>query len=244
MSSFPSFYQSIHEDEEEDAHSDRMRMAMMASLVATSSNTREYIDRGREAGQRLLMDDYWNPNPTYNARIFRRRFRMQRHLFNRIMRDVMAFDPYFLSTADAANKAFRKDVERAFGILQARWAIVRGPARLHDIQTLGDIMLACIIMHNMIVEDEYEERDEEPTHQDYTQDYDYIGATVELDLNHDGPTLSQYMMRHNRIRDSSVHTLLKNDLINHLWKLSTMEMECSLFVSLIFLYFLNIYAFP
>ncbi|CAH9125342.1 unnamed protein product [Cuscuta epithymum] len=104
MSSFPSFYQSIHEDEEEDAHSDRMRMAMMASLVATSSNTREYIDRGREAGQRLLMDDYWNPNPTYNARIFRRRFRMQRHLFNRIMTDVMAFDPYFLSTADAANK--------------------------------------------------------------------------------------------------------------------------------------------
>ncbi|CAH9147801.1 unnamed protein product [Cuscuta epithymum] len=72
MSSFPAFYKSINEDEDEDedeeAYSDRMRMALMASLVATSSNSsRDYIDdRGREAGHRLLMDDYWNPNPTYN----------------------------------------------------------------------------------------------------------------------------------------------------------------------------------
>ncbi|CAH9079536.1 unnamed protein product, partial [Cuscuta europaea] len=104
MSSFPAFYKSIDEDENEEAYSDRMRMALMASLVATSSNSREYIDRGREAGQRLLMDGYWNPNPTYNARTFRHRYRMQPALFDRIMKDAMAFDPYFLSTVDAANK--------------------------------------------------------------------------------------------------------------------------------------------
>ncbi|CAH9107624.1 unnamed protein product [Cuscuta europaea] len=115
-------------------------------------------------------------------------------------------------------ETFRKDVERAFGILQARWAIVRGPVRLHDIRTLCDIMMACIIMHNMIVEDEYEEKDEEPTQQDYREDYDYIGGIVELNLNHDGPTLSEYMMCHNRIRDFLVHTSLKSDLINHLWR--------------------------
>ncbi|TVU25077.1 hypothetical protein EJB05_27556, partial [Eragrostis curvula] len=48
----------------------------------------------------------------------------------------------------------RKDVERAFGVLQKRWAIIRHPARLWDREELADIMYACIIMHNMIVEDE------------------------------------------------------------------------------------------
>ena len=53
-----------------------------------------------------------------------------------------------------AQEACRKDVERAFGVLQSRFAIVRGPARLWDENTLQLIMTACIIMHNMIVEDE------------------------------------------------------------------------------------------
>ncbi|XP_068331504.1 uncharacterized protein, partial [Pyrus communis] len=50
----------------------------------------------------------------------------------------------------------RKDVERCFGILQARWAIVRGAARLFDVESLRSIMMTCIILHNMIVEDEYD----------------------------------------------------------------------------------------
>ncbi|XP_047314692.1 uncharacterized protein LOC124918693 [Impatiens glandulifera] len=56
----------------------------------------------------------------------------------------------------AAQESARKDVERAFGVLQARFAIVRGPARYFDRDTLNKIMMACIIMHNMIVEDERE----------------------------------------------------------------------------------------
>ncbi|XP_074353233.1 uncharacterized protein LOC141692331 [Apium graveolens] len=48
----------------------------------------------------------------------------------------------------------RKNVERAFGVLRSRFAIVRGPTRFWDKADLGKIMRACIIMHNMIVEDE------------------------------------------------------------------------------------------
>ncbi|XP_048421441.1 uncharacterized protein LOC125468873, partial [Pyrus x bretschneideri] len=44
----------------------------------------------------------------------------------------------------------RKDVERCFGILQARWAIVKGAAKL--LESLRSIMMTCIILHNMIVE--------------------------------------------------------------------------------------------
>jgi hypothetical protein len=47
-----------------------------------------------------------------------------------------------------------KDVERAFGVLQKRWAILRHPARLWERKELADIMYACVIFHNMIVEDE------------------------------------------------------------------------------------------
>ncbi|XP_047315282.1 uncharacterized protein LOC124919157 [Impatiens glandulifera] len=56
----------------------------------------------------------------------------------------------------AAQESARKDVERAFSVLQARFAIVRGPARYFDRDTLNKIMMACIIMHNIIVEDERE----------------------------------------------------------------------------------------
>jgi hypothetical protein len=51
-------------------------------------------------------------------------------------------------------EACRKDVECAFGILQARFSIVRGPACFWDEATLNDIMKVCIILHNMIIEDE------------------------------------------------------------------------------------------
>ena len=61
-----------------------------------------------------------------------------------------------------AQESQRKDVKRAFGVLQARFAIVRGPARFWDKATLTDIMNACIIMHNLIIEDERDKGRSEP----------------------------------------------------------------------------------
>uniref|UniRef100_A0A0D3BTH8 DDE Tnp4 domain-containing protein n=1 Tax=Brassica oleracea var. oleracea TaxID=109376 RepID=A0A0D3BTH8_BRAOL len=54
-------------------------------------------------------------------------------------------------------EAARKDVERAFGVLQARFVIVKNPALFWDKGKIGKIMRACIILHNMIVEDERDE---------------------------------------------------------------------------------------
>ena len=48
----------------------------------------------------------------------------------------------------------RKDVERVFGVLQARFEILKNPVRQWYLGTIEDIMLACIILHNMIIEDE------------------------------------------------------------------------------------------
>ena len=51
-------------------------------------------------------------------------------------------------------EAARKDVERAFGVLQARWEIVRSAAMIWESKTLWRLMTCCVIMCNMIVEDE------------------------------------------------------------------------------------------
>jgi hypothetical protein len=48
----------------------------------------------------------------------------------------------------------RKDVECAFGILQSRFCILRRSGDLED------IMLGCIILHNMIIEDEKDIEDD------------------------------------------------------------------------------------
>ena len=72
-----------------------------------------------------------------------------------------------------AQEANRKGVERAFGVLQARFAIVCGPIRFFYSETLQDIMKACVILHNKIIDDEldvneavevdYEQIDDNPT---------------------------------------------------------------------------------
>ncbi|GJZ74295.1 ALP1-like protein isoform X1 [Tanacetum coccineum] len=46
----------------------------------------------------------------------------------------------------------RKNIERAFGVLQGRWEIIRQPARAYQINTLKRIMYCCIIL--MILDDE------------------------------------------------------------------------------------------
>ncbi|XP_057775337.1 uncharacterized protein LOC130994308 [Salvia miltiorrhiza] len=51
-------------------------------------------------------------------------------------------------------EAARKDVERAFGVLQARFNFIKRPCLIWDRDMMGKVMLACIIMHNMTVEDE------------------------------------------------------------------------------------------
>uniref|UniRef100_A0A0D3AXG9 DDE Tnp4 domain-containing protein n=1 Tax=Brassica oleracea var. oleracea TaxID=109376 RepID=A0A0D3AXG9_BRAOL len=114
-------------------------------------------------------------------------------------------------------EAVRKDVERAFGVLQARFAIVKNPSFFWDKVKIGKIMRACIILHNMIVEDE---RD------GYTQ-YDvsefqqgeFSGSShVDLDFSTDMPTnIANIMGVRTRIRDRQMHQQLKHDLVEHLW---------------------------
>ncbi|KAK3230268.1 hypothetical protein Dsin_002149 [Dipteronia sinensis] len=102
----------------------------------------------------------------------------------------------------------RKDLERAFGVLQSRFAIVAGPARFWQKHVLHDIMNACIIMHNMIIGDE---RDVDAAIRDHME-----APTPEIEMVVDKNTRYQeFLARHRKIRDKEDHIALRNALIDH-----------------------------
>ncbi|XP_076951383.1 uncharacterized protein LOC143624702 [Bidens hawaiensis] len=52
-----------------------------------------------------------------------------------------------------AHDAARKDIERAFGVLKSKWHIVDRPSKCFYQVKMRNIMYACVILHNMILED-------------------------------------------------------------------------------------------
>ncbi|XP_071728867.1 uncharacterized protein [Rutidosis leptorrhynchoides] len=47
----------------------------------------------------------------------------------------------------------RKDIERAFGVLQGRFHILSQPSRTLKVNKMQRLMECCLILHNMILED-------------------------------------------------------------------------------------------
>ena len=106
--------------------------------------------------------------------------------------------------------AYRKDMERAFGVLQAKYAIIKGPARRFKPVALKYIVDCIIILHNMGID--YEKGMEELRIEDYD------GATTpRLDPNRNVPEVRQLIARHRQIQSRPANEQLKADLIEHVW---------------------------
>ncbi|XP_016651515.1 PREDICTED: uncharacterized protein LOC103339459 [Prunus mume] len=318
--------------EEQNAQRGQMLQNAYALVGSTAVNTRK-----REKHHKSLMEDYFYERPLYPPVDFRRRFRMRRELFYRILNDVVAHEPYFTQKIEACgrqivygqwhlrspnptylyrllHKASRRGFPSMLGSLDcmywewkncptawagqftgykhkptvvleavasydtwiwhaffgiagsnndinvlahsplfndvvnevsphiqyvvngneynmgyylAQWAIVRGAARMWRKEQLHSIMMTYIILHNMIVEDEYEDLDAESDDEDNCPRtsrrararlaYE-LEPTIMYDINRDRRTISDYMVRHNRVRASQVHHNLRNDLINYIWR--------------------------
>ena len=105
-------------------------------------------------------------------------------------------------------------MERAFGVLQARFAIISGPTRMWSKKTIGQIMRACVIMHNMIVEDE---RDGYAGNCDYTDDQvNFTVSRSEVSREHLSE-YQEYLRNHAKIRNISTNQQLQADLIEDIW---------------------------
>ncbi|XP_052627236.1 uncharacterized protein LOC111892461 [Lactuca sativa] len=97
----------------------------------------------------------------------------------------------------------RKDVERAFWVMKSKWRIVELAARPYELDTLRYIMYACIIMHNMVVEDKgHNIATYSPTEPKHVQ---FQPGTLE------------YLHRVVNIQDQRKHKQLREDLADYIY---------------------------
>ena len=90
-------------------------------------------------------------------------------------------------------------------MLQARFAIVRGSARFFHLETLQNIMKACIILHNIIFEDKRD--DNEVVDLDYKQINGMDNPPMQV-LREQSDGFMAYIRSYGRIRVREIHSQL------------------------------------
>ena len=107
----------------------------------------------------------------------------------------------------------RKDVERAFGVLQARFQILDRPCKLWRVGAMEDVITCCTILHNMIVENE---RDDYSLNNKYLF-ADVLDSRIEISAAPPGHRSSEDVRAMRRsITNPNRHMQLQADLIEHL----------------------------
>ncbi|XP_042058642.1 uncharacterized protein LOC121803008 isoform X1 [Salvia splendens] len=294
------------------------------------------INRDREGAHARLYNDYFADNPLYNETMFRRRFRMSRPLFLRIVDAVKEHDDYFVQRPDGTGRLGLSSLQKVTAVIRilaygvpddacdeyvkisessaikslkrfcraiievfstqylrspttndiarplyigeqrgfpgilgsldcmhwkwkncpAGWSgsysgrsgsptiileavadydlwiwhayfglpgsnndinvldfyyLTQGPLRYWDKEVLRDIMITCIILHNMIVEDERDLSSPIKVARHAPQ------PEVEMTTNED-VRFQEYLTRYAAIRNKNAHLELRNALVDHLWE--------------------------
>uniref|UniRef100_A0A0D3DSI6 Myb-like domain-containing protein n=1 Tax=Brassica oleracea var. oleracea TaxID=109376 RepID=A0A0D3DSI6_BRAOL len=161
----------IAECDKREASTCKQRWHKINDLVCKFCGAFEAANRAKSSGtlndinvldRSPVFDDVINgqaPQVTYSVN--GREYHMAYYLTDGIYPKLATFIQYITMPQEPKavlfaqrQEAVRKDVERAFGVLQARFAIVKNPVLFWDTAKIGKIMRACIILHNMIVENE------------------------------------------------------------------------------------------
>ena len=80
--------------------------------------SRRRIQRGRLEGHERLFNDYFAENPVYDSTHFRRRFRMQKHVFERIMHVVTTNDDWFEQRRNATGEVGLSSLQKCTAALR------------------------------------------------------------------------------------------------------------------------------
>ncbi|KAI7961814.1 hypothetical protein MJO28_002303 [Puccinia striiformis f. sp. tritici] len=139
------------------------------------------------------------------------------HLFDCLLAGAEDRDPASKHFAKLQESA-QKDIERTFGVLQARWHILTTGCRLWEKEDVKRIMTCCIMLHNMIVEDR------SPNNLFISN----APASAQIITNHLDPTvtntISSYLQRTMDLHNCVIHAQLQQDLKAYNWHLRG-EME-------------------
>eukprot|EP00267_Zea_mays_P047633 XP_020400111.1 uncharacterized protein LOC109942472 [Zea mays] len=96
------------EDEDHDlevaTYQHRRRRALNERRYAGSIPGRVRIHRDHISGDARIRADYFCAQPVYTDAQFRRRFRMRRHVFERLVLAVQQVDPYFVQRPNCAGE--------------------------------------------------------------------------------------------------------------------------------------------
>ncbi|KAB2632068.1 nuclease HARBI1 [Pyrus ussuriensis x Pyrus communis] len=91
----------MRDDEVRKGRASHSRRVIQAAAQICRPSRSGNLDRSRQRRGMELLDDYFVPNSAFPDTYFRRRFRMERHLFNKIMIAVCNHDSYFVQKKDA-----------------------------------------------------------------------------------------------------------------------------------------------
>ncbi|GKA84668.1 ALP1-like protein [Tanacetum coccineum] len=191
-------------------------LVIQASTPTIQKYQRSYMPRDRYGAHDRLVLAYFAKKPFYNAYLFRSNNDVNVLRQSPVLNDLkVGKAPESISQPGSndvkrirykqAHEAARKDVERAFGVLKKKWAIVRTPARSRSLKRITHLMYTCIILHNMIRKEK--------------------GKAISPDFypeeqhREDDPVRSaQDRLRVIReIHDEETHLNLKADLVEHIW---------------------------
>ncbi|KAK2354305.1 hypothetical protein QL285_091842 [Trifolium repens] len=101
-----------------------------------------------------------------------------------------------------------------FGVLQTRFKIIRELARLWDIDDLSIIMRSCIILYNMIVEDERDSYSQCWT--DFEQSEENGSSAPQPYSTEVLPAFANHVRARSEFRDPKGHQELQADLLKHI----------------------------
>ncbi|XP_023732694.1 protein ALP1-like [Lactuca sativa] len=142
------------------------------------------------------------------------------HLVDEIYPEYAVFVKSFTCPKDARQKKFKKaqeratnDVESAFGALKKRWFILKKPVIFFSEEKMHEVMYACVILYNMIIENEGRaicEYDEEKT----------IPATQGIEIRGD-----EYIEKRAEVRCNETFHNLRMNLVEHIYRMQHIDLN-------------------
>ncbi|XP_057517844.1 uncharacterized protein LOC130798763 [Amaranthus tricolor] len=145
------------------------------------------------------------------------------------MRPIFIFTCFLLIFLLFAQQqeAVRKDLERAFGLLQTRFAIIIKPSLAWDEERLSDIITSCIIMHT-IVQDKRDRYTHSADGREFMGDRPQGQSKGTSGLNDEFEhytdrivDINRYLANKDDVKDRQTHLSLTDDLVENICLLNS-----------------------